>query len=321
MIKIDLSRYASVAPEYWRLLKNFLNGKRNKSKLLAYAKRIKTKGYSEQLEYINDGLVKSDRIALGKPYDIIGEYSAQFKDAKIKRGLIKRMEGYYALFFNTKIGKLDPNHPNKELKIGTWLAKELNVNTCPYCNRAYTFSGQFSDEKEIRPEFDHFYPKSKYPYLALSLYNLVPSCRVCNQLKGDEEIEINPLFEDFEEKNIHFRLRDVVSGQGYDPEVDHWAFDPSRAIVEMTKSNSNITRLKLDEFYNMHTDVVADLVTKVQAYNNCYYQSLVDSYKGLGKTQEDIYRLIWGTYMNSEDYKLRPLSKFTKDILEQIDVN
>ena len=41
-----------------------------------------------------------------------------------------------------------------------------------------------------------------------------------------------------------------------------------------------------------------------------FYQSMVDSYSGLGKTPAEIYQLIWGTYMDSQEYGLRPLSKW-----------
>ena len=54
-------------------------------------------------------------------------------------------------------------------------------------------------------------------------------------------------------------------------------------------------RLGLEEVYSGHTDVVAKIVTKAQAYNESFYQSLVDTYSGLGKTPAKIYRLIWRT--------------------------
>lgn len=49
-----------------------------------------------------------------------------------------------------------------------------------------------SDENTIDQkmlfDIDHFYSKKQYPYLALSFYNHIPSCRSCNQgFKGDTE--------------------------------------------------------------------------------------------------------------------------------------
>lgn len=318
MIRIDPIKSATVAPEYWRLLKLFMKGKRKTSKLKAYASRIM--GYKLLLRYVDKGIVDNSSIALGNPQDIINDCKNHYKNLIIKKGFIKRMEGYYSDFFGTIIGSLDPKHACKDLKISTWLAKELGVKTCPYCNREYTFSRSLINGREVHPEFDHFYPKSKYPYLALSFYNLVPSCHTCNHLKSKEEVDINPHYEGFEDKNIKFSLKNKLTDGVYNPEDDHWVFDPNKVEVRIENGNRNVSRLGLEEVYNMHKDLVADIVTKAQAYNSYYYKSLVDSYKGLGKTQEEIYRLIWGTYMNPQEYGMRPLSKFTKDILDELGI-
>ena len=52
------------------------------------------------------------------------------------------------------------------------LAKKLNFNTCPYCNRNYTVTVD-RNKKIVRPDFDHFFPQSRYPLLALSFFNLI----------------------------------------------------------------------------------------------------------------------------------------------------
>ncbi|MFX8327742.1 hypothetical protein ABTL71_18955, partial [Acinetobacter baumannii] len=58
-------------------------------------------------------------------------------------------------------------------------------DTCPYCNRSYIY--YISRRKEIKPQIDHFFPKSKYPFLAMSFYNLIPSCQTCNGFGAKEE--------------------------------------------------------------------------------------------------------------------------------------
>lgn len=50
---------------------------------------------------------------------------------------------------------------------------------CPYCQGSHINYHQSGDGR-MRPALDHFYPASKYPYLAISLYNLIPSCHQCN---------------------------------------------------------------------------------------------------------------------------------------------
>lgn len=57
-------------------------------------------------------------------------------------------------------------------------SNELNLFSCYYCDSAIIGS---YDEKEQRTfDLDHFFPKAEYPIFALSLYNFVPSCQVCN---------------------------------------------------------------------------------------------------------------------------------------------
>lgn len=65
-----------------------------------------------------------------------------------------------------------------------WLQRQLGVKLCPYCNRMYTTT--LFGEHRIRPDFDHFYPQSNYPYLAVSLFNLIPSCSMCNRKKSNK---------------------------------------------------------------------------------------------------------------------------------------
>src|SRR5690606_32118753 len=47
-------------------------------------------------------------------------------------------------------------------------------------------------EKKNHFTLDHLLPQSEYPYLSLSLFNLVPSCYSCNsKLKNDKKIYSN----------------------------------------------------------------------------------------------------------------------------------
>ena len=66
------------------------------------------------------------------------------------------------------------------------LCRESSYRLCPYCQLSLAVT-VYRDHKEkaLRPTLDHFYPKHLYPYLALSLFNLIPSCYSCNSsLKG-----------------------------------------------------------------------------------------------------------------------------------------
>ncbi|WP_260958501.1 HNH endonuclease [Pseudomonas citri] len=86
-----------------------------------------------------------------------------------------------------------------------WSAYKLCMSSsyrmCPYCQQSLAVT-IYKDHKSssLRPTLDHFYPKSEYPYLALSLYNLIPSCHTCNSsLKGTENFYTNEHLHPYED--------------------------------------------------------------------------------------------------------------------------
>ena len=57
--------------------------------------------------------------------------------------------------------------------------KELGVTVCPYCNTNFILIYESSNGR-TRATLDHFFDKGRYPFLAISIYNLIPSCKICN---------------------------------------------------------------------------------------------------------------------------------------------
>ena len=202
-------------------------------------------------------------------------------------------------------------------EFGGWLMQKLNVKTCPYCNRAYTFTVKHKNNY-IKPQFDHFYPQKGrkgekgFPYLALSFYNLVPSCPPCNQKKSTQKIDINPHIEGFE-GSCKFVIKDKKTGL---PSIT----DKKNIEVDFSSNNKNITVFGLKELYNKHTDYIGEIIDKAQAYNTVYYDSLIQTFSGLGKTPAEIDRYVWGNYLEKAEHCNRPLSKLTSDVLEQIGI-
>lgn len=86
---------------------------------------------------------------------------------------------YKKLFKYSQLSRITKNNPEK---ISYWLQRQLQVPVCPFCNRIYTTT---LFRENIRPAFDHFFPRSEYPYLAVSLFNLIPICDICNKAKSD----------------------------------------------------------------------------------------------------------------------------------------
>ena len=221
--------------------------------------------------------------------------------------------------FNFMINLYD-NFCDKKKEYNAYdLAQSLQINVCPYCNRNYTFTVR-SKNGSTRPQFDHFYNKATYPILALSFYNLIPSCPTCNSsIKRCKQFllttHVHPYIEGFDDKT-HFSLHVKNSSFYYNEK----GFDLN-LCSHNTKAQKNIDDFALQEIYKNHKDIVLELIQKSVMYNESYIDELMKNYEGtLFKNEEDLLRLIFGGYIADEDLGKKPLSKLTKDILEQLEI-
>lgn len=85
------------------------------------------------------------------------------------------------------------------------LAEDLDVKSCPYCNAQYTMTTKLPNTRGIKKllfEFDHFFPKTKYPYLCLSFYNLIPCCSSCNRSKSSKPPTLENSFHPYCQKSV-----------------------------------------------------------------------------------------------------------------------
>lgn len=210
--------------------------------------------------------------------------------------------------------------------------KRLQIRTCPYCNRNYTFTIEKQGSKGFatRADLDHFYDKSDYPLLALSFYNLVPSCHICNHGKLVAKAGINPYFGGF---NTHFKairpvagvpskdvpcteilnINELLNAKGKD---DFSIAIPGAVPDEQT----NIEVFGIHELYNEHKDFVMDIIDKTNAYNAVGAQNLVDAFQGTGRSPQDVFDFVWGGDLDDTTKINHPLSKLKQDILKQIGV-
>ena len=111
----------------------------------------------------------------------------------------------------------------------------MGINVCPYCQRNYISSYEDKVENEeinkTTADLDHFIPKSVVPFLALSLYNFIPSCQICNSrmkldeptidLSNFENIVINPLIESFDDYGVKFKLENKSTAKLLDTKKNH----------------------------------------------------------------------------------------------------
>lgn len=200
------------------------------------------------------------------------------------------------------------------------LVEKLDISSCPYCNRNFIVN---FNKNETTVQLDHFFDKSTYPYLAISLYNLIPSCSTCNQRKSSSKKEIlYPYEDDFNKKakfTHFFNNKNEENNQYSIFSKERISLDLNPINKDDLKTENTIETLRLKELYNEHKDIVVELIQKAEMYNDSYIDELMTNYEGtIFKNREDLMRLITCGYINDEDINKRPLSKLIKDISEEL---
>ena len=220
------------------------------------------------------------------------------------------------------------------ITLNKYIGQELGIICCPYCNRNY-ISYVFSPKgKIIGPTYDHFFNKKTYKYIALSFFNLIPSCTICNSnLKNAIDFDLTthlyPYRDDFgknaffdfdlklvdtsEEKKIIFRPT-IVLAKDISPE------DELKLMGgKDKKGEGSIKVFRLREIYETHYDTVEEVYQKFSANNPYYAQSIKKNLDLLGVGKEEFYRFHFHNYYDSSDFHRRPLAKLTKDIYTKME--
>lgn len=146
---------------------------------------------------------------------------------ELNKDLMKKITGYYPddpveYKGNDKVKKLQEIFNYNTLISGNKdnsykIAEIKGRNTCTYCNRQYTITLKEDGEFITRPQFDHWFPKSVFPLLALSFYNLIPSCSICNSsAKGDQIFSFKKLIHPYKRSSpeTDFRFSYLPDGEG-----------------------------------------------------------------------------------------------------------
>lgn len=217
------------------------------------------------------------------------------------------LKGVFENFYETKWDKIDEYNRYD-------FVEKHNMKTCPYCNRGYIFIV----DGNLRPEIDHFFPKSKYPYLAMSFYNLIPSCSQCNHTKKAkdtfEDNLLSPYEIDYNTFKFTYKLKDINFFQ-----IQKRQFNTSLKSFDIELKNPDIVKsdeyFKLTKLYEQHKDIVLELFIKRMEYSKSYIEDLK---KNFHFTDDEVYRYLLCNYQKDEDLHKRPLSKLIKDISEEL---
>jgi hypothetical protein len=207
------------------------------------------------------------------------------------------------------------------------LGKDLNLRTCPYCNKNYIFTIEDNENKSgklVNATFDHWFPQSKYPLLQLSFYNLIPSCSNCNSsIKNDDdfskETHIHPYIIENESKskeNITSKYKfNYLKDEKGNPLV-YIDYLGDKALNK--KLRRTFSDFKTEKIYAAQLTELKDMIELATEYGEDYIETLEKSFPEANLSKERVYNTLFNTSEEDDKHRLRPLSKFRYDILRKL---
>lgn len=200
----------------------------------------------------------------------IGSYAEQIKTIRYVKNLLRKMpEVIQNDFMNLCRHVLSYDHFSEYRSKG-WgayaLCKKSTEMLCPYCQQSLCFTVDTASGS-FRPQLDHFFKKSEYPYLAISLFNLIPCCGICNSsLKGAKDFVKNKhLHPFFDREEIAFLIdpATLVQHSNTPSALLDILVDESKLSA---KGKNSIATFLLKERYRIHRAYISEFVDGLQAW-------------------------------------------------------
>jgi 5-methylcytosine-specific restriction endonuclease McrA len=193
----------------------------------------------------------------------------------------------------------------------------INIDTCPYCNRNYIYTTK--KNKKIKPQIDHFYPKSKYPILGLSYFNLIPSCPSCNGFGAKEENDpfdvglINPYLLNAGDFVFTHKIKNIAI-------INPLVGKSDVKVYFKSALQGHLDIFNLKDLYELHNDHALELIIKKRIKYSKKYREYLNSYSnsGLKFSKSELDRMILGNYSLEKEQHKRPLSKLYQDLGKEL---
>lgn len=231
----------------------------------------------------------------------------EIKNGKIRKSVIKD-KIINCLGYTKLRSSFYPNYFN-----------DIGIKACVYCNSQLTI---VANKRHAKFEVDHFYPKSDYPFLSISLCNLYPACASCNGTKSSKKIEFELYTDDISKtKKSDYKFKLASNSKA------KYLVTREKNIIEVEFKEPNDESSKFEKFndvfhiegiYRTQNDLVEELLIKSQIYNDSYIKSLKISFQKLNLNPEVFKRIIVGNYTEDTDIHKRPMSKISMDIAREL---
>jgi len=255
-------------------------------------------------------------------------------------GMRKLIKNHPEWIYNGRVGAISVNerdallrafgYKNDFYKKRKWSAFVFfhwtNVKVCPYCNVNPVGVGVDKKRKiKTRNQIDHFFPEAIYPFLSISLFNLIPSCTDCNKNKLSFDTYINEMVYPYARmfgRNGKFFISfpfHTLAQEGLFKKsiVDDIEFDVKKydeTDVVRRDINNSILQLKITPTYNAHAQFAAKNLLNV-CQSRCH--SRIGMLQSMGFPKNAILQHL-DSYASSNcvDY---PYKKMKEDVLDQLE--
>lgn len=245
-----------------------------------------------------------------------------FADRNTMMSYISRLSNYSKKDSEILQNKVFKYNTFANRDVSNQILQKLNIRVCPYCNRQYIITLK---NKKARPQWDHYYPKSEYPYLALSIYNLIPSCGICNMAKSDLDTFTSPILYPYEQEfgdNVQFALKRkphtsvsrFVHGQS--DNFDIILANPSHVFKK--EIEQQMTSLHILDIYEEHKDYICDILKNNYINSNRRIEELCKIFPNIFKNKDNARDVLFLSSLNKQKWGNRPFAKLTNDILNEI---
>jgi len=182
----------------------------------------------------------------------------------------------------------------------------LNFKVCIYCNRNYISNYSKNKVKTATFTLDHFHQKDKYPIFSLSLYNLIPSCSVCNtSIKNTQSLNHynNPHSDSY---NFHELARFKLQGS-----------DSVKLISTNVECKKYIRDFKINEIYDIHSTEIKDIINRRRTFNDKQIKNLSEITK---ISPNKIKSILFGNVIFNQDLDQESLAKLKVDLAKELNL-
>jgi hypothetical protein len=218
--------------------------------------------------------------------------------------------GFFKQLYTSRFSNGAQNYVDNESQYNAFkLCSMMDWHVCPYCDDELFNLVEVEGTTRRTMDFDHFFPKgdNEYPALAMCLYNLVPSGKVCNSLKLQRNVGASPYSPDIENLT-HFTL-DYALGANLE------TLSPENCELHLNVRGGMIRNnevMALEQRYrNNHQSEAYDLCKKKQQFPDDKLEELERS--GYG-TKEEMKHDLFGIPYNEGKGKIR-LQKMKRDLI------